>query len=416
VKRLVSNAGAALAVAGLGGLISYFVAVTSDGGRHPWWPYLPLMAVVVFGSAVALYFRSLPPLAPETHPTGHVFISYVHKDARRVDELEDKLKAAGLEVWRDKAEIRPGQDWQQEIKRAISENALAFLACFSSNSMSEPTSYINEELKLAVEQFKQRNSGEPWLIPVRFDDCQLPELDLGDQRTLVGLQRVDLFGREREKNANILVEQARQILTHETTRPRQPGGGSGQPSRRRMLIRKNRGLSVACGIAVLFAVVLGVAGVIESSQSATPPKPRLPTGISINTKLTLDDSNFCTWRFGTHPIPLAALHPPTVRIDNRCSMPAHRDPADDISTTIHSNTSKSSASVGQVLDGQTLQVYCYTIGDNVTDKVADAPPENSNLWLRVSLPAGGSGYVPDVYTGGGYTEPQMRGIGIKRCS
>jgi hypothetical protein len=42
----------------------------------------------------------------------------------------------------------------------------------------------NEELILAIEQLRQRPPEEPWLIPVRFDACQIPDRDIGAGRTL----------------------------------------------------------------------------------------------------------------------------------------------------------------------------------------------------------------------------------------
>ena len=40
-------------------------------------------------------------------------------------------------------------------------------------------SHQNEELLLAVEQLRSRQPDDPWLIPVRFDDCAIPDRDLG---------------------------------------------------------------------------------------------------------------------------------------------------------------------------------------------------------------------------------------------
>ena len=61
---------------------------------------------------------------------GHAFISYVREDSNRVDQLQRRLEAAGIPVWRDTADLWPGEDWRAEIRRAISDNALVFIACF----------------------------------------------------------------------------------------------------------------------------------------------------------------------------------------------------------------------------------------------------------------------------------------------
>jgi len=125
---------------------------------------------------------------------GHVFISYVREDSHQVDLLHRTLKAARIPVWRDAADLWPGEDWRGEIRRAITGDALVFIACFSRASLARDSSYQNEELTLAIEQMRFRRPGKPWLIPVRFDECEIPDWDIGGGRTLTSIQHVDLFG------------------------------------------------------------------------------------------------------------------------------------------------------------------------------------------------------------------------------
>jgi len=87
---------------------------------------------------------------------GHAFISYVREDSRRVDELQRTLEAAGVPVWRDTADLWPGEDWRAKIRSAITDNALVFIACFSQASRACGMSYQNEELTLAIEQLRLR--------------------------------------------------------------------------------------------------------------------------------------------------------------------------------------------------------------------------------------------------------------------
>lgn len=110
---------------------------------------------------------------------GHAFISYVREDSHRVDQLQQTLEAAGVRVWRDTADLWPGEDWRAKIRRAITSNAFVFIACFSNVSVSRNRSYQNEELTLAIEQLRQRRPDDPWLIPVRFDACDIPDRDIG---------------------------------------------------------------------------------------------------------------------------------------------------------------------------------------------------------------------------------------------
>jgi hypothetical protein len=143
---------------------------------------------------------------------GHVFISYVREDSHRVDRLQRTLQAAGIPVWRDTADLWPGEDWRAEIRRAITDNALVFIACFSHASLARGRSYQNEELTLAIEQLRLRRPDDPWLIPVRFDECEIPDRDIGGGRTLTSIQHADLFGDRSDESATRLVVAIRRIL------------------------------------------------------------------------------------------------------------------------------------------------------------------------------------------------------------
>jgi TIR domain len=83
---------------------------------------------------------------------GHVFISYargLHDD--QVDALQRHLNDAGVEVWRDRDRLWPGADWRLEIRKAITNDVLVFIACFSRQSLARARSYQNEEIQLAIE-------------------------------------------------------------------------------------------------------------------------------------------------------------------------------------------------------------------------------------------------------------------------
>jgi hypothetical protein len=150
---------------------------------------------------------------PTGHDARHVFISYVREDIQKVRRLAYDLKAQGdgIRVWRDTEELWPGQDWKQKIRDAINKGSFVFLACFSTRSMQKPVSYQNEELLLAVEQMRLRLPGASWLIPVRFDDCPIPNFDIGAGRTLNDIQRADLFGKIRRRNLDRLLREIQNI-------------------------------------------------------------------------------------------------------------------------------------------------------------------------------------------------------------
>jgi len=177
-------------------------------------------------------------------PAGHAFISYVREDSHDVDRLQHVLEEAGISVWRDTADLWPGEDWRAKIRRAITDDALVFIACFSSRSIARKRSYQNEELLLAIEQLRLRRPDDPWLIPVRFDDCDVPDLELGGGRTFASIQRADFFGDGRDVGVARLVSAVLRLLGRPSPdqdigekgvrviKPPKPAVASGQNSKR----------------------------------------------------------------------------------------------------------------------------------------------------------------------------------------
>lgn len=153
---------------------------------------------------------------------GHAFLSYVREDAGHVDRLQREFEAAGITVWRDTADLWPGQDWEARIRHAITGSALVFVACFSQRSVSRPRTYQSQELTLAVEQLRLRGHDQDWLIPVRFDECEIPRHDIGGGRQLSSIQCADLFGPGANIATTRLVVAIVRILDHQA-RAARPG-------------------------------------------------------------------------------------------------------------------------------------------------------------------------------------------------
>ncbi|MFJ4732526.1 toll/interleukin-1 receptor domain-containing protein [Streptomyces sp. NPDC088770] len=142
----------------------------------------------------------------------HVFISYVREDSDQVDGLCAVLEAAQIPYWRDRKDLGPGDAWRAKIRTAIRSGSLVFLACFSDNSRARDKSYMNEELTLAVEEFRQMSPGRVWLIPVRLDAGDVPDWDLGAGRVLSDLNYSDLFGKDHTAHAARLVTTISRLL------------------------------------------------------------------------------------------------------------------------------------------------------------------------------------------------------------
>ena len=142
----------------------------------------------------------------------HAFISYVREDAKEVDHLQRALEAAGIRIWRDTRDLWPGEDWRLKIQEAITNDSLVFIACFSHHSLARTKTYQNAEIALARQQMELRRPDQPWFLPVRLSDCEIPSLDLGGGRMLGDLQCVDLFSDHWDHGMERLVEGIRRVM------------------------------------------------------------------------------------------------------------------------------------------------------------------------------------------------------------
>lgn len=120
-----------------------------------------------------------------------VFISYVRENRTIVERLAGELQDYRLDVRTDFS-IPAGTLWKSYLRDQI-KNGDFFVACFSEEYSRKKTSYMNEELTIAIEQLRLRPSGAVWLIPVRLNPCEIPDRDIGAGETLRSLQWVDLF-------------------------------------------------------------------------------------------------------------------------------------------------------------------------------------------------------------------------------
>jgi hypothetical protein len=121
-----------------------------------------------------------------------VFLSYVSEDLDAVIALRTALESRGIDVWHDKAALQPGQRWASEIDRGIRSGDF-FIACFSSAYHAKQTRYMDEELRIAIDEVRRRRHDSAWFIPVRLDECDIPDWSIPPGENLSSLQWVDLF-------------------------------------------------------------------------------------------------------------------------------------------------------------------------------------------------------------------------------
>jgi formylglycine-generating enzyme required for sulfatase activity len=121
-----------------------------------------------------------------------IFLAHAREDKLQVRKLYFELKAQGLDPWLDEVDLMPGQIWKEEIPKAIRDAGM-FLACLSSRSVGK-IGYVQNEFRLALSAFGERPPGSIYLVPVRLDDCEAPDLQIPDGGlSLRDIQWVDLW-------------------------------------------------------------------------------------------------------------------------------------------------------------------------------------------------------------------------------
>lgn len=116
--------------------------------------------------------RKAPRAAGKRPPASAVFLSAAREDLPRVRPVYDALALAGFKPWLDVESLLPGQDWANEIQRAISDSS-AFLFFVSRNSVAG-SEWLNRELEFAATRAAVRES--KYLIPVRLDPVEPPSI------------------------------------------------------------------------------------------------------------------------------------------------------------------------------------------------------------------------------------------------
>ena len=79
----------------------------------------------------------------------------------------------------DAHELKGGQNWDFEIKRALSRASL-IVAFFSENSITK-RGYVQRELKIALDKYSERLADDIYIIPVFLDDAEIPDQIKGVQ-------------------------------------------------------------------------------------------------------------------------------------------------------------------------------------------------------------------------------------------
>jgi hypothetical protein len=130
--------------------------------------------------------RYLEPIYSDPLARGvlRVFLCHSSTDKPAVRSLYERLQSSGVDPWLDEVNILPGQDWDLEIRKAIRACHIV-LVCISKSSTAK-VGYIQKEIRYVLDVADEQPDGTIFLIPVRLEECDVPE-------RLRRLQWVDLY-------------------------------------------------------------------------------------------------------------------------------------------------------------------------------------------------------------------------------
>ena len=102
-----------------------------------------------------------------------VFLCHSHKDKPLVRSLCAWLRAENVDPWFDEESLLPGQDWHEEIKKAL-RSIDAVIICFSTRWVNK-AGFIHKEIKTVLEIADEQPPGNIFIIPAKFEECEIPD-------------------------------------------------------------------------------------------------------------------------------------------------------------------------------------------------------------------------------------------------
>ncbi|MGC2238509.1 MAG: DnaJ C-terminal domain-containing protein [Pyrinomonadaceae bacterium] len=109
----------------------------------------------------------------ESKPKLRVFLCHSSNDKPAVRTLYHRLIADGIIPWLDEEDLLPGQRWETEIPKAV-RNSDIVVVCLSQGSINKQ-GYLQREIRYALDAAQEQPEDIIYLIPLKFEECEIPE-------------------------------------------------------------------------------------------------------------------------------------------------------------------------------------------------------------------------------------------------
>jgi TolB-like protein/Tfp pilus assembly protein PilF len=125
----------------------------------------------------------------QSHRAPAVFVSYASQDEEAAGQICEALRAAGVEVWFDKSELRGGDAWDQKIRQQVRDCTL-FLPIISQSTQARAEGYFRLEWRLADQRTHLMGRSRAFLVPVCVDATPEKDADVPDSFSAVQWTRL----------------------------------------------------------------------------------------------------------------------------------------------------------------------------------------------------------------------------------
>ncbi|HZC02034.1 MAG TPA: toll/interleukin-1 receptor domain-containing protein [Gammaproteobacteria bacterium] len=114
-----------------------------------------------------------PGVAPKPPPNApKVFLCYASEDRDQVEQLNQRLRTAGIDTWQDKQNLRAGDNWDRQLVHVI-EKLVDYVVIVQTLAMtSQVEGYFYKEIDAVLERQKRFATGFRFVLPITLSTCE----------------------------------------------------------------------------------------------------------------------------------------------------------------------------------------------------------------------------------------------------
>jgi hypothetical protein len=106
------------------------------------------------------------------------FLCYASEDREIVEAIGEALQARGVAIWRDKQDLRSGDNWDRVLVDVIRKRVDYVVVMQSPKMANRVEGYFRKEIEVAVDRFTKFDKNFLFVLPVTLHGgTQLPELE-----------------------------------------------------------------------------------------------------------------------------------------------------------------------------------------------------------------------------------------------